>query len=81
MNPVSLGEDTESPVYYKNTYANGLLKPAKLNKCDAFSPIPKTLVLTVTYKKVKVNASLAKKVKAQQTWILRGHGDDSIYNC
>ena len=81
-NPVILGEDTEAGVYFKNTYANGLLKSTKVSKYKSFMAIsPKAPVLTVTYKKVKVNASLAKKVKAQQAWILRNIRDDSIYNC
>ena len=80
--PIALGEDVEIGVYFKNSYANGLLKSTKVSKYETFSSVPpKAPVLTVTYKKVKVNASLAKKVKAQQAWILRNIRDDSIYNC
>ncbi len=80
--PIALGEDVEIGVYFKNSYANGLLKSTKVSKYETFSSVPpKAPVLTVTYKKVKANASLAKKVKAQQAWILRNIRDDSIYNC
>lgn len=78
--PVYIGDDSAS-ITLKNKYSNGLLKSSTAVKYNNYDSENKTPVLTVTYKKVRVNASLAKKVKAQQAWILRGIGDDSIYNC
>ena len=59
-----LVKDTESNWYYTNTYKKGLLKKMKL---EASSWL---ISSTYTYKTIKVPASVAKMVKAQQQALL-----------
>lgn len=75
-------QDGKVYAYYNNTYnTKGLLTAVNITKLEnSEKAVPTDPVLKVTYKKIKVAKSLAKKVKAQQKWILVPSADGSIYN-